>query len=626
MVVANDVTRDSRVLREAAVLSRAGYRVTVLGIMTARTVAPPLEMRDGYVIRRLPFRARPPGWWVPPDFYFRLRSRSVRQYRIHRARVVGLVRRGQRLFRIIRARGNRVRYHAGRARRLGWARIRGLRGPGSPRAGLVARRMRRQPPNQSMLANVAARWMAVRAGGRSLLRRARRTPLVAWPSKARRVAARAWARARATASVPTRYGVVAGIAPLVYRSMAGSTRRAVRNRRSDVRVIGWLARNLPTLPIAITLTAIRAIRAWAAILALLGWGSLYLVANRASGGAVEWMTGWRWRWLGWAQYVVAHAPDADVWHGHDMTSLPAVMALKRQRGGLAVYDSHEVYFESGRHALQPRWAKASLQRLERELASDADAVITVNRSLATILSGRFRRVDIAVLHNCPVRPSSFPRSSLLRRALGLSRRVPLLLYHGSLAPGRGVEQLLAAVQRPELSAAHLAFLGFGPMMGWLREEARHDRYGRRVHVLDAVPPEELSAWLVGVDVAVAPIQPSTLNHRYSSPNKVFEAISAGTPVAGSDLPEFRRVIEDPQYGPLGVLFDPSSPEAIAAAVRSLLDLAPADRALLRQRCRRAALRRWNWETESASLLHLYEELRPRAAATEMPVAARAGAA
>ena len=143
------------------------------------------------------------------------------------------------------------------------------------------------------------------------------------------------------------------------------------------------------------------------------------------------------------------------------------------------------------------------------------------------------------------------------------------------------------------------------MTEWLRDEARDGRYAGRVHVLDAVPPDELPAWLHGVDVAVAPIQPSTLNHRFSSPNKVFEAIAAGTPVAGSDFPEFRRVIDDPAYGPLGTLFDPASPEDLGRAVRQLLDASPDERAAMRRRCRAASERRWNWETESRTLVGLY---------------------
>lgn len=352
----------------------------------------------------------------------------------------------------------------------------------------------------------------------------------------------------------------------------------------------------------------RGLNAWMSIMGLLAWGSLYLLANRVTHGAIEWQTGWRWRWLGWARYVVEQAPDADVWHGHDMTSLPAIVDLKRARGGFAIYDSHEVYLESGRHAEQPRWAKRPLEALERRLVAEVDAVVTVNHSVAEILKARLGRAEIDVLYNCPPRASGPMRGSRLRRTLGLSRGTALLLYHGSLAPHRGIEQLLEAIQRPELADAHLAFLGFGSMTEWLRTEVRHARFGGRVHLLDAVPPDELPSWLHGVDVAVAPIQASTLNHRNSSPNKVFEAIAAGTPVAGSNFAEFRRVIEDPMLGPLGTVFDPSSPADITRAVRELLDAPPAARAALRRRCRTAAARRWNWETESLALVGLYQRL------------------
>jgi glycosyltransferase involved in cell wall biosynthesis len=556
MVVANDVTRDSRVLREASVLARAGHQVTVLGIMNARTEAPALEVRDGFVIHRLPFRARPPAWWVPPDFYGRIRQRAVRQYRIHRSRLGAVVRRGKRQRRIAAARFRRIGYHVHRAGRLLDARIRRHRVGSS-----VSRRSR---PTQEL------------AGQRRILGGSWRTkvPRGLLPA-ARTIAPVAWGVVRQTVGAPVRVG------------------RAL-----------W-----------------RAIQAWAAILTLLGWGTLYLLANRTSGGALEWLTGWRWRWLGWARYVAEHAQDADVWHGHDLTSLPAVVLLKRQRGGMAVYDSHEIYLESGRHALQPRWAKARLEKLERTLASEVDAVITVNRSLAAILAERLGRTDIEVLYNCPPRASGIRRTSPLRRALGLPRRVPLLLYHGSLAPHRGVEQLLDAIQLPALADAHLAFLGFGPLTDWLRGQAADQKYEQRVHVVDAVSPDDLPAWLVGVDVAVAPIQASTLNHRYSSPNKVFEAIAAGTPVAGSDFPEFRSVIADPSYGPLGTLFDSSRPAAIAEAVRELLDLRPAEKAQLRRRCQLASERRWNWETESVALLRVYDGFAQRAPAAQSLLAA-----
>jgi glycosyltransferase involved in cell wall biosynthesis len=67
--------------------------------------------------------------------------------------------------------------------------------------------------------------------------------------------------------------------------------------------------------------------------------------------------------------------------------------------------------------------------------------------------------------------------------------------------------------------------------------------------------------------------------------------------------------------PVGALFDPRSPESIAAAVRTV----SADEAIYEQRrheARRLALTRFNWSIEERRLLEMYEELRPRKATAE----------
>ncbi len=130
----------------------------------------------------------------------------------------------------------------------------------------------------------------------------------------------------------------------------------------------------------------------------------------------------------------------------------------------------------------------------------------------------------------------------------------------------------------------------------------------RVHVLAAVPPDVLIDWVRDADVAVMPIRDSTLNHRLSTPNKLFEALAAGVPIVASDLPEMRRIVMDDPAGPLGLLCDPTDPASIAGAIADLLGRPAADRAALRERCRTAARDRWNWETESARLVALYADL------------------
>ena len=140
----------------------------------------------------------------------------------------------------------------------------------------------------------------------------------------------------------------------------------------------------------------------------------------------------------------------------------------------------------------------------------------------------------------------------------------------------------------------------------------------RIHLLPPVPPDEVTRWVAGADVAAMPIEPTTMNHRLSSPNKLFEAIAAGVPVVGPDFPEFRRVILDSRHGTLGRLHTDHASGSIVAAIDHLLALDQHERATMRARCRAAADEQWNWSLESRRLLDAYAALARSAAPSVAP--------
>jgi glycosyltransferase involved in cell wall biosynthesis len=187
----------------------------------------------------------------------------------------------------------------------------------------------------------------------------------------------------------------------------------------------------------------------------------------------------------------------------------------------------------------------------------------------------------------------------------------VVLCHGGFQSGRGLEETALAMQQPGLERAHLVFLGRRTPLLESIVAAFPD--AGRVHLLPAVPPDDVLAWVTGADVDAMVIAPTVLNHVVSTPNKLFESIAAGVPVVSSDFPARRRIVIDDPDGPLGAVCDPADPAAIAGALRSVLDLDPDARADLRRRCLRAAHERWNWETESAKLVGLYASLEAGAA-------------
>ena len=319
---------------------------------------------------------------------------------------------------------------------------------------------------------------------------------------------------------------------------------------------------------------------------------------------------WRYSVMGWARAAALAAPAADVYHGHDLTALPAAIdAARRHPGSLVIYDSHELFLDAGIEARQPWFARRLLRRFERRLIRKVDAVITVNDSISQRLQDRYGAPAATIVRNAPPRqPIQATRPDLLRPSAGIPGGAPVVLYHGGFQRDRGLEILAEAMTEPALGDAHLVMLGFGPLEASLQALAAEPRFGGRIHVLPAVPPEELLERVASAEVSAMPNQPRTENERLSTPNKLFESIAVGTPVVSSDFPERRAIVIDDPDGPLGAVCDPTRPELVGAALAEVISLPPDAMADLRARCQRAAHQRYNWETESARLLDVYDGL------------------
>jgi glycosyltransferase involved in cell wall biosynthesis len=320
--------------------------------------------------------------------------------------------------------------------------------------------------------------------------------------------------------------------------------------------------------------------------------------------------GFVWAVLGWSRAARQVTPPADAYHGHDLTGLIAAwLAARRQPGSRLVYDSHELFLEAGSVAALPVLPRRALAGLEGALARRASAVVTVNPSIGAELVQRYGVTQPVVVMNCPPRwcpeEAEPPIRDRFREVLPIPPGQPIVLYQGGFTPHRGIEPMVQALAEPELRHAAGVFLGYGPMRDWLLAEARRPELGGRMHVLDAVPPDELVDWTASADVTGAPIERVNLNHWYSTPNKMFESMAAGVPFVSSDFPERRRIIRETGAG---VLCDPTDIGSVARAFDSVLSLSPEERLAFRRRCRRAALDRYNWETESARLVELYTGL------------------
>lgn len=300
-------------------------------------------------------------------------------------------------------------------------------------------------------------------------------------------------------------------------------------------------------------------------------------------------------------------PGADVYHAMAYMGIPVGLDLAGRGGGHVVYDARDIYIDANNLARLPRPARWLLGRLERGWARRADRVVTVNLPYATVMAERWALPAPAVVMNCAYRvvPST-TRPRRFHDRLGLVPGTRVVLYHGGFSADRGIDQLIAAIGA--VPNAVLVLLGYGSLAGSLERRAADPRLEGRLRILPAVPPTELLDWVASADVVAMPIQPTTLNHRLTTPNKLFEAMAVGVPIVASDLPGMAGIVRDTGAG---LLVDPADPAAIAAALRAILDGPPDERAAMGRRALAAAHETYNWESQVEVLFAEYERLTGR---------------
>jgi glycosyltransferase involved in cell wall biosynthesis len=273
----------------------------------------------------------------------------------------------------------------------------------------------------------------------------------------------------------------------------------------------------------------------------------------------------------------------------DVDTLPTGAVLREETGTLLVYDAHEFWpyaIHGMRHWQSEFWAAFS-----RELVAAADLAMSVSPQLAEAMAAEYGR-PFEVVPNCATLAEAaavdIERKIADRAGSGEVR----FLFQGAFAPGRGLEQLIAAWP---LVADKAQLILRGPDSEDkepLIEMARSlELLDRRVFFPPAVSEDALIATAGDADIGLIPYEPISINNRFACPNKLSQYLAAGLPIVCNELDFVRAVVVDHGFG---YSVDFRDRRAIIAAINNLA-AAPDQIAPMARRARRYFEEEFHWE-------------------------------
>ena len=295
-----------------------------------------------------------------------------------------------------------------------------------------------------------------------------------------------------------------------------------------------------------------------------------------------------------------YSEKPSILHAHDINTLVPATIVRLILGCQLIYDAHE-YTPDRLGYRKIRWLTTKIEGL---IAPRIDGMITVSHPIARAYSKLYRLKGIVVLENFPTISNKRLKldKNKVRRQWKIPRNNIVILYQGGLNPGRGLFCLLDAMKFVDPNG-YLVMIGNGSLKNKLKEYAQYLRISDRVTILDAVPSSMLHNYTKAADIGVHTLDDSCLNHKWASPNKLFEYIHAELPIVMSDLTEPRNIINRYQ---VGLCFAPNSPEDLAFALNSLIQNSDL-RNTFKNSCRNA-VKSLNWSKQEHKLTSLYQKL------------------
>lgn len=303
------------------------------------------------------------------------------------------------------------------------------------------------------------------------------------------------------------------------------------------------------------------------------------------------------KYIEYALSVIVNNSDGDVYHCNDLDALPIGVFIKRfiNKNAKVVYDCHEYETETKiLNGIKKELAKL----LERKLIRHADAVITVNHSIADEYVRLYRIEKPYVVMNCPFYVKLKRTNNYYNKKYTIDNKSIIYIYHGSFTKGRGIEIILEAFKNLNTNKHVAVFMGFGPLKNMI--ESYSKSYGN-IKYHKPVPPDKLLDYIPSADIGICIYENICLNNYYCTPNKLYEYIMAGLPVVVSNMYEQKEIVENNK---IGIVLENNRSEDLIKVIKSL----NASKIEEFKRNTNKIIGIYNWENQEKVLKEVYDRV------------------
>jgi len=253
--------------------------------------------------------------------------------------------------------------------------------------------------------------------------------------------------------------------------------------------------------------------------------------------------------------------NADIFLSNDLDTLPANFLASKIRKKKLVYDSHEYFTEVPELVNRPK-VKRIWERIEKYILPKIKNAYTVCGSIADAYKEKYG-VEMKIIRNVPeCNKQIIPIETDYLKAL--SQQV-IILYQGAVNMGRGIEEVIEAMQYVE--NACFVIVGDGDVMKDAKKMVSKFYLKHKVFFIGKVPIDELVAYTQKATIGISLEKNIGLNYYYALPNKLFDYINANVPVLASRLPEIEKIVKT--YD-IGCFIENHNPEHIAEKINFML--------------------------------------------------------